>query len=282
MATWLEACSESAFYHLCLSCSILLLQILDLEILWKVLNTSMSSISYWSISMLWAFLVCELLLDHDLNLECLPLLGLWHLSVLLLHAVVLPLSLVWVLSVAARRSATWAKMVLKTTFMALFAKSWTVFKLMHSVTLTTCFAVLGTLATHSVWTAGLGTFLTIMLEHLDRIYSCAIPPFDLWQLKSFTVISCSLAYWSNAWYVMSSHRFFDHTHFLTSKCLVAWNKSSVLRTSFSSVEYWHLSMRFLILWSSWFGLTNCCLVWCWNRSHRYGSNMTLRLQGCPW
>ena len=64
---------------------------LDLEILWKVLNTSMSSISYQSISMLWAFLVCEPLLEHDLDLECLPLLGLWHLSVLLLHAGVLPL-----------------------------------------------------------------------------------------------------------------------------------------------------------------------------------------------
>ena len=64
---------------------------LDLEILWKVLNMSMSSISYWSISMLWAFLVCEPLLKHDLDLECLPLLGLWHLSVLLPHAGVLPL-----------------------------------------------------------------------------------------------------------------------------------------------------------------------------------------------
>ena len=44
---------------------------------------------------------------------------------------------------------------------------------------------------------------------------------------------------------------FDRTHFFTSKCLVAWNKSSVLHTSFSSFEYWHLSTRFLILWSSW-------------------------------
>ena len=83
------------------------------------------------------------------------------------------------------------------------------------------------------------------------VVGCATPPFDLWRLKSLTVISCSLAYWSNAWYVTSSHRFLDCTHFLTSKCLVAWNKSSVLCTSFSSVEYWHLLMRFLILWSSW-------------------------------
>ena len=96
-------------------------------------------------------------------------------------------------------------------------------------------------------------FLPLHLNVLiaSTVVSCAIPPFDLWQLKSFTIISCSLAYWSNAWYVMSSCHFFDRIHFFTSKCLVAWNKSSVLCTSFSSVEYWHLSMRFLILWSSW-------------------------------
>ena len=64
---------------------------LDLEILWKVLNTSMSSISYRSISMLWAFLVSELLLDLDLDLECLPRLGLRRLSGLLPCPGVLPL-----------------------------------------------------------------------------------------------------------------------------------------------------------------------------------------------
>ena len=126
-------------------------------------------------------------------------------------------------------------------------------------------------------------FLPLCLNVLmaSTVVGCATPPFDLWRLKSLTVISCSLAYWSNAWYVTSSHRFFDRTHFFTSKCLVAWNKSSVLHTSFSSVEYWHLSMRFLILWSSWSvdSLSPCLMSW--NRSRRYGSNMTSRLQGCP-
>ena len=83
------------------------------------------------------------------------------------------------------------------------------------------------------------------------VIGCAIPPFDLWWLKSFTVISCSLVYWSRAWYVTSSHLSFDLTHFYTSKCLVAWNRSSVLHTSFSSVVYWHLSTKFLICSSSW-------------------------------
>ena len=92
-------------------------------------------------------------------------------------------------------------------------------------------------------------FLLLHLNVLiaSTVVSCAIPPFDLWQLKSFTVISCCFAYWSNAWYVTSSRLFFNQTHFFTLKCLVIWKRSSVLCTSFSSGEYWHLSMRFLIL-----------------------------------
>ena len=98
--------------------------------------------------------------------------------------------------------------------------------------------------------------VSFLLLHLNiliasTVIGFAIPPIDLWWLKSFTIISCSFSYWSNAWYVTSSHHFFNRTHFFTLKCLVTWNKSLVLCTSFSSVEYWHHSMRFLILWSSW-------------------------------
>ena len=96
-------------------------------------------------------------------------------------------------------------------------------------------------------------FLPLCLNVLitSTVVSCVIPPFNLWQLKSFTIISCSFLYWSKAWYVTSTHVFFNHIHFFTSKCLVMWKRSSVLHTTFSSVKYWHLSMRFLILRSSW-------------------------------
>ena len=53
-------------------------------------------------------------------------------------------------------------------------------------------------------------------------------------------------------YVMSSLFFFDLTHFLTSKCFIAWNSSSVPHTIFSGmVCYWHHSTKSLICWSSW-------------------------------
>ena len=75
-------------------------------------------------------------------------------------------TLVWVLSVAPWWSATRAEMVLKTTFMAFFAKCRTVFKLMRSVALTAHFAVSSTLAARSVWTAVLVLFLPFHLKVL--------------------------------------------------------------------------------------------------------------------
>ena len=226
---------------------------LDLEILRKVLNTSMSSILYQSISMLWAFLVSEPLLKHDLDLECLPLLGLWHLSVLLLHAGVLPLRRSESCPLLCEDLQHELKWFLKPHLWHILPKAgqslngWVVLHLLHIL----LSLVLGPLVLCELLV--LVPFLPLHLNILiaSTVVSCVIPPFDLCQLESFTVISCSFAYWSNAWYVTSSHHFFDHTHFFTSKCLVTWNKSSVLHTSFSSVEYWHLSMSFLILWSSW-------------------------------
>ena len=60
-------------------------------------------------------------------------------------------------------------MVLKSTFVTFFAKSWAIFELMCSVALTAHLAVTSTLATRSVRTAGLGTFLTIPLESFDGV-----------------------------------------------------------------------------------------------------------------
>ena len=205
------------------------------------------------------FLCCECckfhdpLLEHDLDLECLPLLGRWCLSVLLPQAGVLPLHQSWPWPLLLSQSAARTEMILKTAFVAFFAKCWTVFVWVHCVALATCFAVFTTWTTSSMWAAGSCAFLTVHLKVLitSIVVGCVIPQFDLWQLKSFTIISCSLAYWSRAWYVMSPHHFFDLTHFFTSKCLVAWKRSSVLHTSFLSVEYWHLLTGFLIHWSSW-------------------------------
>ena len=213
----------------------------------------MSSISYQSISMLWVFLVCEPLLEHDLVLEHLPLLGLWCLSVLLPCAGVLPLchsESCPLLREDLQHELKWFLKPHLWHFLLNTGQSlnwWVVLHLLHIllslvlIPLTLCEPLV------------LVPFLPLRLNVLiaSTVVGCAIPPIYLWWLKPFTIISCSFAYWSRAWYVTSSHCFFDDTHFFTSKCLVTWNKSSILCTSFSSVEYWHLSMRFLILWSSW-------------------------------
>ena len=95
-------------------------------------------------------------------------------------------------------------------------------------------------------------FLNLNVLISSMVVAVAIPPLDLCWLKSFTVISCSLACWRRAWYMMSSFFFFNLTHFLTSKCFVAWKSNSVLHTIFSaSVWYWHLSTRSLMHWSNW-------------------------------
>ena len=119
--------------------------------------------------MLWAFLVWEPLLKCDLDLEHLPLLGQWHLSVLLLHAGVLPLCQGRALAITLWWSAARTKMIFKAAFMAFFAKCWTIFETMSCVALTACLVVLVTLTTRSVWAAGTGSFLTTF-KAFDHIY----------------------------------------------------------------------------------------------------------------
>ena len=60
-------------------------------------------------------------------------------------------------------------------------------------------------------------FLNLMVLISSMVAAVATPPLDLCQLKSFTVILCSLACWRRAVYVTSSLFFFDLTHILTSK-----------------------------------------------------------------
>ena len=228
--------------------------VFDLEILWNVLSTSISSISYWSISMLWVLRVCDPLLDCDLDLEHLPLLGQWCISLCSCHKQVFYLSS-WswpwpLLRVILQQELKWYLKLHLWHFLPNAGQSLyecVVLHLLHILLL------LVTQTTHSMWAAGSGAFLTQVWKFWSHLFSvsCVIPPFDLWWFKSFTIILCSLAYWSRAWYLTSSHLFFDLIHFFTLKCLVTWNRSSVLHTSFSSVMYWHLSTRFLICWSSW-------------------------------
>ena len=182
---------------------------LDLEILWKVLNTSMSLISYWLISMLWAFLVCEPLLDHDLDLECLPRLALRHLSGLLLCPGVLPLCQSECCALFRDDLQHELKWFLKPHLWHFLPNTgqslnwWVVLHLPHIL----LSRVLWPLILHEplVLVPFLPFHLNVLIASI--VVSWMIPPFDLWRLKSFTVISCSFAYWSNAWYITSSHRF---------------------------------------------------------------------------
>ena len=238
------------------SASLLLLAtVLDLCIEWNVFTMSMSSMSYQS--MLWVLHVTDSPLDrdHDLDLEHLPLLGWWCLSGLLPWVCVLslwhPLSL---LIFNLQHELKWFLLPHLWHFLpnaghSLYAcvelHLLHVLSMLHLSVLPLC----ELLAPFQL------PFLLPLLPHLKLsivliVVGWAIPLLDLWRLKSFTVISYSLAYWSSAVYVTSSCRFFDWTHFFTLKCLVAWNNNSVLLTSFSASVYWHFSTRFFIHWSS--------------------------------
>ena len=160
----------------------------------------MSSISYWSISMLWAFLVCEPLLECDLDLECLPLPGLWHLSVLLPCTGVLPLHLSESCLLLRDDLQHELKWFLKPHLWQFLPKAG------QSLNLCMVLHLLHVLLSRVLWPLilygplVLVPFLPFRLNVLmaSMVISCATPPFDLWRLKSLTVISCSLAYWSNA------------------------------------------------------------------------------------
>ena len=136
----------------------------------------------------------------------------------------------------------------------------------------------------SMWVAGSGAFLTAF-RSFDRhllLWVMQIPPLDLWQLKSFTVISCSLAYWSRAWYVTSS-RLFLRSHPLLHFDSVWWHEIEVQ----FYIPVSHLLSTGIFQLGSWFAdqvgwLTHCLLVlyrcishWLW-----FQFDMS-RLQGCP-
>ena len=211
---------------------LLLATVLDLDIQWNVLTMSMSSMLYRP--MLWALCVTDSLLDHDHDLD---LRNQWCLSGLL----------PWVYVLSLQHPLSWL------TFDLQHELKW--FLLPHlwhflpnaGHSLYACFELhllhillvlhLSVLPLCELLAPFELPFLLPFLPHLKLsivliVVSWTVPPLDLWQLKLFTVILCSLAYWSSAVYVMSSHLFFDRTHFFTSKCLVTWNNNSVLCTSF--------------------------------------------------
>ena len=187
------------------------------------------------------------ILDLNPDLEHLPLLGLWH-SLLLLWAWPWP----WPFFILDLQHEL---VIFSTAFMTLFAKSWAFLVWVCCTAFVACFTC-ATLC--SMWTACslqaamAMTFLTISVG-LDLVSCWCLGYFSigLMSVEVFTVDLCSFAYWSRAVYVTSSHLFFDLTHFLTSKYFVAWNNNSVLCTSLSASEYWHLFMRSLICWSNW-------------------------------
>ena len=229
---------------------------LDLEILWKVLNISMSSISYRSILILWAFLVCEPLLDLDLDLECLPWLGLRRLSGLLPHPSVLPLhqseswlllrddlqhELKWFLKPHlwhflpnAGQSLNWC-VVLHLLHILLLRVLWLL--ILYEPLVLVLFLLFffegfdgvdgGRLCDSSVW------LVTLKIFDCHLMLLCVLEQgLDMWHLLGAS-LSAPISWPQNAWSHGTRARFY------------------IPHTSFSSVEYWHLSMRFLILWSNW-------------------------------
>ena len=99
-------------------------------------------------------------------------------------------------------------------------------------------------------------------------------------LKSLTVILCSLAYLRRASNVTSLQSFWDLTHFLTSKCFVAWKKSSVWHTFFASLlSYYHLSNSWCIGRAD--QLSHALPVWC-HCTSQFGSSRRLTLLWCLW
>ena len=203
--------------------------------------------------MLWALPVLNILLDLDM--KRLPFLGLWRLSVLLPRVVFCHFpGFFW--------PATRTKMNLISTFVALLTnaghdlRGWDMLHLPHA--LHELSLVLWPLPL--LWLLWPFLYLKVMISSI--VDAVKTPPLNLCLLKSFTVISCSLAYLSRAVYVTSYLFFFDQTHVFTSKCFVAWKNNSVLGSSlFASVVYWHLLTRFLIRWFSW-SVNSCspCLM----------------------
>ena len=202
----------------------------------KVLPRNLLSLA-WLISMLWVSHVCDLLLDCDLEWECLPLLG--RLTSLSTPALGGFSTILMALFHILFGSATRTKMVLNTTFMTLFTESWAFLVHMWCPAFIAGFGI--TLPSDITLTS-----LTIFICS-GFIYCCHMgnSTIRLMPIKAFNGHFVFLGInWSRAVYVTSSHRFFERTHFFTSKCFVAWNSNSVWWTmaSFNNI---------FIHWSNW-------------------------------
>ena len=151
-------------------------------------------------------------------------------------------------------SAARTKMIFKTTFMAFFAKCWkslncVKFKLCYTYCSFCCLWYSDHLLCVSCWFC---TFLTAF-ECFNHIYCSQLCDSSiwLWQLKSFTIISCSFAI---GVVLGMSHPLVFSSIAPTSSLQSVW--SHEIEVQFY-LPVSHLlstgifSMRFLILWSSW-------------------------------
>ena len=259
--------------------------VFDLEILWNVLSTSMSSISYRSILMLWVLQVCDPLLEHYLDLECLPLLGRWLLSVLLPRAGVLPLCRSWplpLLRVDLEQELKWFLKPHLWHFLPNAGQS-----LYECIVLHLLYVLLSLL----LGPLALCELLALVpfLPHLNVLIAsivvgCAIPPLDFWRLKSLTL---SHAPWHIGVVLGMSHPLIASLISPISSLQSAWWHEKEVQFY---VPVSHLSSTGIFRLGSWLSdqvgrLTHCLLVLCHCISHQYDSSMMLRLQGYqlwPW
>ena len=235
--------------------------------------------------MLWVLCVCDRLLKHDLDLEHPPLLGWWHLSVLLPWTGVLPLWHPWpwlLLWVDLQQELKWFLKPHLWHFLPNAGQSLYECVMLHLLQVLLSL-LLGPLTLCEL------SFPVPYLLHLkvliaSMVIGCAIPQFDLWRLKSFTIISCSLVYWSRAWYVTSS------CSFSISPTSWLWSVWSHEITILFYIPVYHLPCTGIFWLYSWFAyqvgrLTHCLLVLYCCISHLCGSSRRSRLQGCllwPW
>ena len=235
-------------------------------------------------SMLWALRVTDSPLDrdHDLDLECLPLLGRWCLSGLLPRVGVLPL----------RRSESCPslhedlqhelKWFLKPHLWHFLPKAgqslnwWVVLHLLHILLSRVLWPLV--LCEPLVLVPFLPLRLNVLIA--STVIGCVIPPFNLWWIEIF---DCHFMLFSVLEQCLVCHVL----SFISSIAPIslprnAW--SHEIRVPFY-IPVSPRSSTGIFQQDSWFSdqvgwLTHCHLVWCHYRSRRCGSNMRWRLQGC--